>query len=99
MSHTITHKDPSKQSCGCNTQDIKPSKLDALIAKYKTLLAETEIAKQRYEKAAEDMQGVAMEANATTNRDKILSAIKALATEIRTIFYSLFKNKATISRV
>lgn len=52
MSATITHKDPSKQSCGCNTQDIKPSKLDALIAKYERLVAELEAAKQKFIEAA-----------------------------------------------
>ena len=48
MSHNITHKDPSKQRCGCNTQDIKPSKLDELIAKYERLVAELEAAKQKF---------------------------------------------------
>ena len=52
MSHNITHKDPSKQSCGCNTQDIKPSKLDALIAKYERLVSELEAAKQKFIEAA-----------------------------------------------
>ena len=37
MSYNITHKDPNKKPCGCNTQDIKPSKLDGMIAKYEQL--------------------------------------------------------------
>lgn len=52
MSASITHKDPSKKPCGCNTGDIQPSKLDALIAKYNLLISEAEAAKSRFVEAA-----------------------------------------------
>ena len=52
MSHTITHKDPSKKPCGCNTGNIQPSKLDSLIARYNRLIEETEAAKTRFVEAA-----------------------------------------------
>ena len=52
MSSHISHKDPGKKPCGCNTESIRPSKLDALIAKYNTLIAEAEAAKSNFIAAA-----------------------------------------------
>ena len=52
MSHAITHKDPSKKPCGCNTGNIQPSKLDSLIARYNRLIIETEAVKKRFMDAA-----------------------------------------------
>lgn len=51
MSHQITTNDPNKH-CGCEEKSMVPSKLDELIAKYKTLIAEAEAAKSRFIDAA-----------------------------------------------
>ena len=56
MSHNITHKDPNRQPCGCNTQDIKPSKLDLLITKYKELIKELKEARDKFIAAALNIQ-------------------------------------------
>ena len=61
MSASITHKDPNKKPCGCNTGDIQPSKLDALIARYNRLIAEAEAARDRFVDAAMSLPRIELE--------------------------------------
>lgn len=61
MSASITHKDPNKKPCGCNTGDIQPSKLDALIARYNRLIAEAEAARDRFIDAAMSLPRIELE--------------------------------------
>ena len=48
MSHKITGKEPSQQACGCNTQDVRPSRLDEAIAKFEAMTREAEAAKTKF---------------------------------------------------
>ena len=58
MSHKITGKEPLQKPCGCNTQDVRPSKLDQMIAEYKAMKAEAEAARDTFIKEALDFQFV-----------------------------------------
>lgn len=46
MSHNIASKNPQKHACDCNTKDIKPSRLEVLMAKYRALIAQAEAIKK-----------------------------------------------------
>lgn len=79
MSHTITSRDPQKQSCGCNQKTYRPSELDALIAQYEKLIKETQDARETLLQQILALEDIAHETKATANKNEILLAIQEIS--------------------